>query len=158
MSYRASYMVHDSEARDPFDWNPEWSRRGRGVATYAALRQLGRDGVANLVERTCGYAHDLVTRIGALPGAEMVWEPRINQGLVRYIDPSPNATEAGNDAWTDRIIAEIQNTGEAFFGGTTWQGRRCMRVSVCNWQTTSEDVDRAVNAVKDVLSRLQSRN
>lgn len=156
MSYRASYMVHDSEARDPFDWNPEWSRRGRGVATYAAIRELGRDGVADLVERTCGYAHDLVTRIGALPGAVMVWEPQINQGLVRYLDPSPNATEADHDVWTDRVIAEIQKTGEAFFGGTTWQGKRCMRVSVCSWQTSPADVDRSVNAVRGVLTRLNS--
>jgi glutamate/tyrosine decarboxylase-like PLP-dependent enzyme len=158
MSYRASYMVHDSEARDPFDWNPEWSRRGRGVATYAAIRQLGRDGVADLVERTCDYAHDIVTRIGLLPGAEMIWEPRINQGLVRYLDPSPDASEADHDSWTDRVIAEIQNTGEAFFGGTTWQGKRCMRVSVCNWQTTPEDVDRSVNAVQGVLNHLNSGN
>lgn len=154
MSYRASYMVHDLEARDPMDWNPEWSRRARGVPTYAALRQLGRDGVANLIERTCAFAHDLVTRIGELPGAEMVWEPQINQGLVRYLDPSPNATDADHDAWTDRVIAEIQKDGEAFFGGTTWQGKRCMRVSVCNWQTTAGDVDRAVNAVEKILANL----
>jgi glutamate/tyrosine decarboxylase-like PLP-dependent enzyme len=119
---------------------------------------MGRAGVADLVERTCHYAHDLVTRIGSLPGAVMVWEPRINQGLVRYIDPSPDATEADHDAWTDRVIAEIQNTGEAFFGGTTWQGKRCMRVSVCNWQTTAEDVDRSVTAVQGVLNRLNSGN
>ncbi len=154
MSYRASYMVHDLEARDPMDWNPEWSRRARGVPTYAALRQLGRDGVANLIERTCAFAHDLVTRIGELPGAEMVWEPQINQGLVRYLDPSPNATESDHNAWTDRVIAEIQKDGEAFFGGTTWQGKRCMRVSVCNWQTTAGDVDRAVNSIRDVLVNL----
>jgi glutamate/tyrosine decarboxylase-like PLP-dependent enzyme len=156
MSYTASYMVYDKQARDAFDWNPEWSRRGRGVPTYAAIRELGRDGVASLVERTCGYAHDLVTRIGALPGAVMVSEPQINQGLVRYLDPSPNATEADHDAWTDRVITEIQKTGEAFFGGTTWQGKRCMRVSVCNWQTNSDDVERSVNAVRGVLERLHS--
>jgi glutamate/tyrosine decarboxylase-like PLP-dependent enzyme len=152
MSYRASYMVHDSEARDQMDWNPEWSRRGRGVATYAAIRQLGRKGIADLVERTCGFAHDLVTRIGALPGAQMVWEPQINQGLVRYLDPSPTATQADHDRRTDKIIADIQASGEAFFGGTTWQGKRCMRVSVCNWQTNAADVNRSVEAVKKILA------
>jgi glutamate/tyrosine decarboxylase-like PLP-dependent enzyme len=152
MSYRASYMVHASEARDQMDWNPEWSRRGRGVATYAAIRQLGRQGVADLIERTCGFAHDLVTRIGAFPGAQMVWEPQINQGLVRYLDPAPHATEKDHDTYTDQIIAEIQKTGEAFFGGTTWHEKRCMRVSVCNWQTNSDDVNRAVKAVKSVLA------
>jgi glutamate/tyrosine decarboxylase-like PLP-dependent enzyme len=151
MTYRASYMVHESNVRDQMDWNPEWSRRGRGVATYAAIRQLGRQGIADLVERTCAFAHDLVTRIGALPGAQLVWEPQINQGLVRYLDPSPNATEADHDRWTDETIAAIQTTGEAFFGGTTWEGKRCMRVSVCNWQTNSNDVNRAVEAVRKVL-------
>jgi len=156
MAYQASYMVYNKEARDPLDWNPEWSRRARGVPTYAAIRQLGRDGLANLVERTCGYAREIAIRIGALPGAELISEPRINQGLVRYLDPSPGATEADHNRWTDRVIEEIQQTGEAFFGGTTWQGKRCMRISVCNWQTTPEDVDRAVNAVKNALERLSS--
>ena len=156
MAYQASYMVYNKEARDPLDWNPEWSRRARGVATYAAIRQLGADGVADLVDRTCGYAHDLVMRIGELPGAVTVSVPRINQGLVRYLDPSPGAVESDHDRWTDRVIEEIQQTGEAFFGGTTWQGKRCMRVSVCNWQTTPDDVERAVNAVKVVLERLTS--
>ena len=83
MSYRAPYLTHASNARDQMDWTPEWSRRARGFATYAALRQLGRDGLAELVERCCHHAHALVTRIGRLPGAEMLWEPVINQGLVR---------------------------------------------------------------------------
>ncbi len=72
MSHRASYLTHDAVARDQIDWTPEWSHRGRGVATYAALRQLGKQGVAELIERTCQYAHRLTTRIGALPGAELI--------------------------------------------------------------------------------------
>jgi glutamate/tyrosine decarboxylase-like PLP-dependent enzyme len=80
-SHRANYMMHVGDARDQIDWNPEWSRRGRGVATYAAIRQLGRRGLAELVDRTCRHAQALVTRLGTLPGAEMVWEPRINQGF-----------------------------------------------------------------------------
>ena len=156
MSHRASYFAHAVEARDQIDWNPEWSRRGRGVATYAALRQLGRLGVADLIDRCCLFAHQLVTRIGALPGAEMVWEPRINQGLVRFLDPTPGAGEPDHDRRTEAIIEEILKTGEAFFGGTTWRGKRCMRVSVCNWQTNESDVDRTVAAVKIVLSRFSS--
>ena len=88
MSQKAAYLTHVAEARDEMDWNPEFSRRGRGFATYAAIRQLGRSGVAELVERCCEHAHALVTRMGALPGAEMVWEPIINQGLVRFLDPA----------------------------------------------------------------------
>lgn len=151
-SYRASYLTHDQEARDQMDWTPEWSRRGRGVATYAAIRQLARNGIADLVERTCRFAHALVTRVGALPGVELVWEPQINQGLVRFLDTKPGATETDHDRRTDAIIDAILKSGEAFFGGTTWRGKRCMRVSVCNWQTDDKDVDRAVKAVRRALA------
>jgi glutamate/tyrosine decarboxylase-like PLP-dependent enzyme len=68
------------DARDRIEWNPEWSRRGRGVPTYAALLQLGGAGVAELVERTCAHAHALVTRIGSLSGAQVVWEPDSQSG------------------------------------------------------------------------------
>src|ERR1700680_3005847 len=81
MSYRAAYLTHDAEARDEMDWNPEWSRRARGFPTYAALRELGRNGVAALVERCCKHAHSLVTLIGNLPGVEVLQEPTINQAL-----------------------------------------------------------------------------
>jgi glutamate/tyrosine decarboxylase-like PLP-dependent enzyme len=152
LSHRASYLTHAQEARDQMDWNPEWSRRGRGFATYAALRQLGRQGVAGLIERTCRHAHALVTGIGSLEGADVVWEPQINQGLVRFHNPqNDHHNDAGNDAFTDRIIAEILASGEAFFTGTTWHGRRAMRVSVCNWQTSPEDVDRVVACVDKIL-------
>ena len=134
------------------DWNPEWSRRGRGFATYAALRQLGTDGVASLIERTCDHAHALVTRIGALEGAEVVWEPQINQGMVRFLDPRQEASAAEDDAFTERMMAEILTSGEAFFTGTTWRGRRAMRVSVCNWQTSASDVDRVVACFEKILN------
>jgi aromatic-L-amino-acid decarboxylase len=153
-SHRASYTTFVDGARDQIDWNPEWSRRGRGVPTYAALRQLGRAGIADLVERTCAHAHALTTRIGRLPGAQMLWEPTINQGLVRFLDPRPGATDEDHDRRTDETIARIVASGEAFFGGTTWRRKRCMRVSVCNWQTSEADVDRAVSAVRRVLGNL----
>jgi glutamate/tyrosine decarboxylase-like PLP-dependent enzyme len=151
MSYWAAYLAHAAEARDQIDWNPEWSRRARGFPTYAALRQLGREGVAALVERCCRQAHTLVTRIGSLPGAEVVWEPTLNQGLVRFLDANPNASEQDHDRQTDEVIAAILARGEAFFGGTVWRGRRAMRVSVCCWQTSEEDVNRVVASVANVL-------
>jgi glutamate/tyrosine decarboxylase-like PLP-dependent enzyme len=166
LSIRASYLTHASDARDQVDWNPEWSRRARGFPAYAALRQLGRDGVAELVERCCRHAHTLTTRIGALPGAEVLWEPTINQGLVRFLAREsvvPNdqdrasfsgglpPAEPAHDRRTDEVIAAILKTGEAFFGGTTWRGKRAMRISVTNWRTTDEDVDRVVKAVSGVL-------
>jgi glutamate/tyrosine decarboxylase-like PLP-dependent enzyme len=152
LSTRAVYLTHAADARDQIDWNPEFSRRGRGFATYAALRQLGRTGIADLIDRTCAHAHALVTGIGSLPGAEIVWEPRINQGLVRFLDPSPQATPEAHDRFTDRMIQKILSSGEAFFTGTTWRGRRAMRVSVCNWQTSKEDVDRICRSVSTILA------
>lgn len=152
MSIRASYLTHSEDARDPFDWNPEWSRRGRGVATYAALRQLGRSGAAELVERCCRHARALVRGIGGLEGAEVLWEPTINQGLVRFPDPCPGAGPSEHDARTDRMIAAVNDTGKAFFGGTTWRGMRCMRISVCNWSTTEGDVATAVSGVREALA------
>ena len=152
MSHHASYLTHDKEARDQIDWTPEWSHRGRGVATYAAIRQLGKLGVAELIDRSCRYAHHLVTRIGVLTGVELVWEPQINQGLVRFLSEKPDATDADHDRRTDSMIARILESGEVFFSGTTWRGKRCMRISVCNWQTSDADVERAINAVQQALT------
>ncbi len=156
LALRASYLTHSSDARDQIDWNPEWSRRARGFTTYAAIRELGRAGIADLVERCCRHAHALVTRIGALPGAEMLSEPIINQGLVRFLDPRRGASDADHDRYTDQTIAAIATSGEAFFTGTTWHGKRAMRVSVCNWRTSEEDVERVVRAVGEIIQRARS--
>ncbi|HEU4712047.1 MAG TPA: pyridoxal-dependent decarboxylase [Pyrinomonadaceae bacterium] len=151
LSVRAAYLTHASTARDQMDWNPEWSRRSRMFAAYAALKQLGRKGVAELVDRCCDHAHSIVMRAGELPGVEVVWEPTINQGLLRFPDPRPSATDADHDRHTDAVIAAIQKTGEAFFGGSTWRNKRVMRVSVVGWQTSETDVDRVVAAVAQAL-------
>jgi glutamate/tyrosine decarboxylase-like PLP-dependent enzyme len=151
MAHRAPYLRHAANARDQMDWTPEWSRRARAFPTYAALRQLGRKGLAGLVERCTRHAHSLVTRIGRLPGAEILWEPIINQGLVRFLDTKPGATDSDHDRRTEEVIEAISGTGEAVFGGTTWRGKRAMRVNVCNWQTSDEDVERVVEAVGGVL-------
>lgn len=151
MSYQASYVAHNDQVREPADWNPEWSRRGRGVAAYAALRELGRGGVVAMIERCCAAAHALVTGIAALPGVELVWEPQVNQGLLRFFDPAPGATQSDHDRWTDEVTSAVLASGEALFSNTSWRGKRCMRVSVCNWQTGNADVARAVAAVAQVL-------
>jgi len=142
MAYRASYLVHAAEARDQLDWNPEWSRRARGFATYAALRQLGRSGVTGLVEQCCAHARRLVEGIGALPGAEVLWRPQVNVGMVSFQD----------DRRTEDVMARVLERGEAFFAGTTWRGRRAMRVSVFSWRTTERDVERAIAAVAEALA------
>lgn len=151
MAHQASYVSYNDRVREQKDWTPVWSRRGRGFAAYAALRELGRQGIASLVERHCEAAHTLAMRIAALPGAELVWEPRINQGLVRFLDPSALATQTDHDAWTDSVTEAVLATGEALFSNTTWRGMRCMRISVCNWQTSAGDVERAVKAVRAAL-------
>jgi glutamate/tyrosine decarboxylase-like PLP-dependent enzyme len=153
MSHRAAYLTHDEQARDQIDWNPDWSRRARGFSTYAALRQLGRQGVADLIERCCGYAKAMVSRLGKLPGVEVLCTPVLNQGLVRFLDLRPNASEQDHDRRTDEVIAAVAASGEAFLTGTTWHERRAMRVSVCNWRTSERDVDRTVRAFADVLAQ-----
>ncbi len=152
LTHQAPYLIHEADARDEMDWNPEWSRRARGFPTYAALRQLGHSGVTSIVENCCKHAHSIVMGIGGLPGAEVLWEPAINQGLVRFLDQSPGATEEDHDRRTDQVVAAINATGEAFFGGTTWRGRRAMRVSVCNWMTSEVDVRRTIHSVSRVLN------
>jgi glutamate/tyrosine decarboxylase-like PLP-dependent enzyme len=152
MSHRAAYLTHDLEARDQIDWNPEWSRRARGFPTYAALRQLGREGVAALIERCCLHASSLVSQIGSLPGAEILAQPIINQGVLRFLSPHAGASEADHNRRTDEVIAAVTASGEAFFTGSTWHGRRVMRVSVCNWQTDNAHVMRTVDAFRRVLA------
>lgn len=153
MSMRASYLTHDEDARDQFDWNPEWSRRGRGVSTYAAIREMGTNGIAHLIEKSCKYAHDLVMGIGELNGATIEWEPRINQGLVRFIHPGKDATEDDHDAFTDLIIDKINASGKLFIGGTNWNNKRCMRISVCGWQTNEKDVQISLKAIQTILQQ-----
>ena len=151
MEHRASYLIHADDVRDQLDWTPDHSRRARGFATYAALRELGRTGLCDLIERCCRHAHAIVSGIGALPNARAICVPQINQGLVRFYEARPGATEEDHDRRTDEVIAAINGSGEAFFTGTTWRGRRCMRVSVSSWRTTGDDVDRAVAAAEWAL-------
>ena len=151
LGHRADYLTHTSGARDPLDWTPEWSRRARAFPTYAAIRQLGRAGIAALIERCCEHAKALARGIGALPGAEMLWEPTINQGLVRFLDPRVGANDEDHNRRTDRVILAVQAGREAFFTGTTWRGKRAMRISVCNWRTNEEDVRRSIAAVAETM-------
>ena len=151
-SQKAAYLTHQQEARDPMDWTPEFSRRARGFPTYAAIRQLGRRGIADLIERCCRHAHAIVMGIGKLDGARVVYEPTLNQGLIQFLDRKVGATEADHSRKTDEVMARILKSGEALFSGSEWKGNRVMRVSVCSWQTTDADVERVVRAVEKVLA------
>ncbi len=151
MSIRAPYIAQSEVARDEVDWNPEWSRRARGFSSYAAIRELGRKGIADLVDRSCRFASRIVDGIAALPDAEVLVAPIINQGLVRFRDPRLTATAVDHDRRTERVIETVVASGEAFLGATTWDGKRAMRVSVLNWQTCESDVERTVAAVAKAL-------
>jgi glutamate/tyrosine decarboxylase-like PLP-dependent enzyme len=149
MTTAAPYVAASPTARDAIDWNPEWSRRARGVPVYAALSELGRDGLEDLVDRSCTFAAQIVEGLSHCRGARVLAFPKLNQGLVRF--EQPGASQEENDAYTDDVVRRINETGEAFFSPTTWRGQRAMRVSVVNWRTTEKDVARAVAAVKSIL-------
>ncbi len=151
MALSTSYLPAGA-GRDELDWNPEFSRRARAFPVYAALRELGREGLAALVERLCRHAQALAARLGALPGAELVATRGFNQALVRFLAPGPGATDGDHDRRTDAVISAVNASGEALFGGVTWRGRRAMRISVCNWRTSEADLDRAVAAARRALA------
>ncbi|MBZ0111163.1 MAG: aminotransferase class V-fold PLP-dependent enzyme [Thermoanaerobaculia bacterium] len=146
MSISAAYKVEVPTGRDPFDWGPEWSRRARGFALYAALRTMGRHGVAGVVERCCDLTEKLVDGLRALPGVEVLAPPIINQALVRF-----RAGDGDHDARTDEVIQRLNAGGVAWFGPTTWGGVRVMRISVSNFRTTTEDIDRVLRAFAEIL-------
>lgn len=153
MQVRASYIAPREGVRDQMDWGPEWSRRARAIPLYAALRELGRDGVAEIVDRTCDLARELATRVGALDGARLEREPQINQAILYFEDERPGATAADHDVRTEQVIALINEGGEAYFTGTRYRGRSAMRMSVSNWRIGPADVDRVVSAVAAAIDR-----
>jgi aromatic-L-amino-acid decarboxylase len=141
MSVQASYLQQGEGLREPMDWTPEFSRRARSLPVYAVLRSLGRTGVAELVDRLCDCAERFAAELGRLPGVEVIAQG-LNQVLVR---------PAGD---VDAIVRGIQDEGTCWVSGTTWRGTRCIRISVCNWQTTFEDVDRSFAAMVEQFDRV----
>lgn len=143
MAFTASYLTGQVAGRElgGGDFVPESSRRARGFATWAAIRCLGRSGVAGLVERCCALARRFADGLGAIDGVEIVNEVVLNQVLVRV----------GDEETTNRIERRVQDDGTLWLGATTWRGERLLRISVSNWSTTEEDVDRCVEAVARAL-------
>jgi len=146
MTIPAAYKVEVDGVRDQIEWGPEWSRRARGIPIYAALRALGRKGVAEMIERCCDLTRDFVSQLGELPGVEVLTTPVINQGLVRFLDP-----DGDHDRRTDEVINRINAGGEAWFGPTVWNDMRVMRISLSNFRTTSHDIERAIAAIKKAM-------
>ncbi len=144
MSLTAAYLTGQGNGgvRAPGDFVPESSRRARGFATWAALSELGRSGVAELVERCCALARRFAGQLAKSEGVTIVNDVVLNQVLVGF----------GED--TDKVIEAVQRSGECWMGATTWRGRRLMRISVSNWTTTEADVDRGVAAIQAALGRV----
>jgi len=140
MSTSAAYL-QQSERREPMLYTPEMSRRARGVEIWAALRSLGRSGLADLVERTCRYARRFAEGL-ANGGYAVLNEVVLNQVLVSF----------GDDEITRRVIDGIQSEGTCWCGGTMWQGHAAMRISVSSWATTERDIDRSLAAMLRVAA------
>jgi glutamate/tyrosine decarboxylase-like PLP-dependent enzyme len=141
MTVQAAYLIQDEvqrRVRDQVDWVPEFSRRARGFAVYAALRSLGRTGVVELVERCCEQARRFAEQIAAVRGVQVLNEVVLNQVLFSFED----------DERTDEALADVQAAGEVWLSGTTWNGRKAIRVSVSNWQTGDQETDLVVEAFR----------
>jgi glutamate/tyrosine decarboxylase-like PLP-dependent enzyme len=136
MSLAAAYIVATGAERDPHEFVPEESRRARAIPVYAAVRSLGRQGLAELVERNCRQARRFAEALRAA-GHEVLNEVVLNQVLVSFGDPEQ----------TQRTIAAIQEDGTCWCGGTVWKNRTAMRISVSNWSTTDEDVEQSIDAM-----------
>ena len=143
MGVAAAYLPPPPGAeRDPFDYVPEMSRRARGFTIYAALRSLGRQGIAEIVERTCRVAREIADSLAVVPGATILNEVVLNQVLVRFDD----------DETTRDVVRRVQDEGTAWFGGTTYHGTVAARISVSNWATTEADGRRTVAAISRCLA------
>lgn len=135
MATSAAY-IPQTEQREPFQYTPEMSRRARGVEIWAALRALGRTGLADLIERNCRQAARFAAGLRGA-GYEILNDVVLNQVLAAF----------GDDETTRRVIAGVQSDGTCWCGGTVWHGRAAMRISVSSWATTDEDVDRSLAAM-----------
>ena len=136
MAITADYLPTATQFRNPSDFTPELSRRARGVEVWAALRSLGRKGVAELIERNCRQARRFAEGLQAA-GFEVLNDVVLNQVLVTF----------GDAETTNRVISEIQTEGTCWCGGTVWQGHTAMRISVSSWATTDADVERSLDAI-----------
>jgi len=147
MTLGASYYVESAGGeRDAYNWVPESSRRARGFAIYAALRSLGRSGLAGMIDGCCRIARRMAEALRGEEGVTILNDVVLNQVLVRFSPPG-GGDEAATDDFTRRVIAAVQADGTCWLGGTTWHGMAAMRISVSNWSTTDTDADLSVEAI-----------
>jgi glutamate/tyrosine decarboxylase-like PLP-dependent enzyme len=144
--HAAYYVVAESGQRDSMDYVPESSRRARGFAIYAALKSLGRSGLADMIDGCCRIARRMADGLRGAEGVTILNDVVLNQVLVRFAPPG-GGDAAGTDDFTRRVIAAVQANGTCWLGGTTWHGMAAMRISVSNWSTTEADADLSVAAI-----------
>ena len=151
MAVGGEYLIKGAgEVRDELDWVPEFSRRARGFTVYAALRSLGRRGVADLIERSCVLARRMADRLAAAPGVTVLNEVVLNQVLVRFAPPGGGGDA---EAFTREVVTRVQADGTCWLSGSTWHGQAVMRISVSGWATTPADADRSVAAILAAAGR-----
>jgi glutamate/tyrosine decarboxylase-like PLP-dependent enzyme len=144
MSLSAAYYAPlPDHARDNHNWVPEASRRSRGFAIYAALRSLGRQGVADTIDRCCALARRMAGRLTQGGGVRILNDVVLNQVLVRFGD---------SDAFTAEVIRKVQEDGTCWLSATTWHGMHAMRISISNWSTSEEDIDISAAAILKIAS------
>ena len=147
MTLGAAYYVETAGGeRDPYNWVPESSRRARGFAIYAALKSLGRSGLADMIDGCCAIARRMADGLRSAPGVSILNDVVLNQVLVRFAPPAGDDAAAADD-FTRRVIAALQADGTCWLGGTTWHDMAAMRISVSNWSTTEADADISVEAI-----------
>jgi glutamate/tyrosine decarboxylase-like PLP-dependent enzyme len=146
----AHYIQATPGERDPRAFTPDESRRARALPMYAALRTLGRDGVAALVDRCCALARHMAQRLSGHAGVRVLNDVVLNQVLVQFMPPDGDEEAAAT--LTQRVIAAVQEDGTCWAGGTKWHGQTAMRISICNWSTTADDIDRSAAAILAALS------
>lgn len=142
MAISAAYLPTESAERNPSDYTPELSRRARGVEVWAALKYLGREGVAELVEGTCRHARRFADELSKA-GYPILNDVVLNQVLVSF----------GDSQTTKRIIKEIQEDGTCWLDGTKWHGYTAVRISVCSWATSEKDVEMSLEAILRAASK-----
>lgn len=141
---RCAYAGAESEDRhDGSTWVPENSRRARGFVLYAVLRELGRSGIRGIVERCCRLAQQFARGVSEIPGALVLNEVVLNQVLVRFAAGPHHDSGAFHHA----IAARLQADGKCWLGTTHWKGQPALRVSICNWQTTAEEIELALDCL-----------
>jgi glutamate/tyrosine decarboxylase-like PLP-dependent enzyme len=145
----AHYIQMTSGVREPRAYTPDESRRARALPMYAALRVLGREGVAEIVDRCCTLATRMANRLSGHECVRVLNEVVLNQVLVQFRPPGGDDSAAA--ALTEKVIARVQDDGTCWVGGTRWQGQVAMRVSISNWSTSAEDIDRSAAVILGAL-------